>query len=341
MPEDLFLHFGKCGSKNFNFVPQIVDLLLAKYYHVIMKFKKILVTGFDKSNLDEKVWTRIQKSADRIVFKPEADVDCLFCKFNKIDKKFIDSLPQLKYIGLLATGFGTVDVTYAKSKKITVCNIPGYATESVAEFVFGLILEHLHDLEKAKLVGRQGDFSGNGFSAYEIKGKQFGIIGLGRIGSRVAEIALAFGANVSYWSKNRKKETEKKSVEYKSIDTLIKKSDFLSFHLSKAKETEGILNKKRINSIKKGAVVINVAPMELIDLNALVGRLKKRDITFIFDHPDEMEKKDVEKLVKFKNCIVYPPIGFVTSEASALKKQIFVSNLENFLKEKPSNQVNS
>lgn len=304
-----------------------------------MKFKKILVTGFDRSNLDENIWTRIKKSAGKIVFKTETDVDCLFCKFNKIDKKIIDSLPQLKYIGLLATGFGTVDIAYAKSKKIVVSNIPGYSTESVAEFVFGLILEHLRNLEKAKLIGRKGDYSGNGFSASEIKGKEFGIIGLGRIGSRVAEIALAFGAKVSYWSKNRKKEMEKKGIEYKPINTLIKKSDFLSLHLSKAKETESILNKKRINSIKKGAVVINVAPMELIDQSALSNRLKKGDIIFIFDHPDEMKKKDVEKLSKNKNCIVYPPIGFVTEEAKLIKQEIFVSNLENFLKGKLTNVV--
>lgn len=304
-----------------------------------MKLQKILVTGFYRSGLDENIWKRIQKSADKIVFKPEADVDCLFSKFNKVDKKFIDSFPQLKYIGLLATGFGTVDIAYAKSKKIVVSNIPGYATESVAEFVFGLILEHIHDLEKAKLAGRQGDYSGNGFSAYEIKGKQFGVIGLGRIGSRVAEIALGFGAKVSYWSKNRKKEMEKKGMEYEPINRLISKCDFLSLHLSKVKEAEGILNEKRMNSIKKGAVVINVAPMELIDLSALENRLKKGDMTFIFDHPDEMEKKDVNRITRFSNCIVYPPIGFVTKEARVLKQNIFVSNIENFLKGKPTNRV--
>jgi len=157
----------------------------------------------------------------------------------------------------------------------------------------------------------------------------------------VAEIALGFGAKVSYWSKNKKKEMEKKGIKYKTIDKLIPKCDFLSLHLSKTKETEGILNKKRMNSIKKGAVVINVAPMELVDLSALTNRLKKVDMTFIFDNPDEMEKKDVEKLAKYKNCIVYPPIGFITNEATVLKKEIFVSNLENFLKGRPSNQVNS
>ncbi|MCL4364149.1 2-hydroxyacid dehydrogenase [Patescibacteria group bacterium] len=305
-----------------------------------MKFKKILVTGFDKSALDENVWSRIGKLAGKIVFEPTSDVDCLFSKFNKIDKKTIDSLPNLKYIGLLATGYATVDCEYAKSKNIIVTNIPGYATESVAEFVFALILETLRNLEKAKQTGRRGDFSGDGFTASEIKGKTFGIIGMGRIGTRVAEIALGFGAKVLYWSRKRKKDIEKKGAKYQSIDILIRKSDFLSLHPNRNKETEKIMNEKRINAIKPWAVFVNVSPMELIDLNALEKRLEKGNITFIFDHPDEMDKRDVKRLAKYKNCIVYPPIGFVSKEARILKQDIFVSNLENFLKGKSPNKVN-
>lgn len=305
-----------------------------------MKFKKILVTGFDKSNLDNNIWVKMKRLAGSIVFESASDVDCLLSKFNKVDKKMIDKLPRLKYIGVLATGYGTVDIGYAQRKKIVVSNIPGYSTESVAEWVFGLILEHLRDLERAKQVGRNGDFSGNGFSAYEIKGKTFGVIGLGRIGQRVAEIAQGYGAKVIYWSRNRKKEIEKRGVRYEPIDTLIPKCDFLSLHLNKTKETEMILNKKRINLIKKGTVVINVAPMELVDLSALINRLKKSDITFIFDHPDEMEKKDVNKIAQYKNCLVYPPIGFITKEARVIKQETFVSNLINFLKGQPSNKVN-
>jgi glycerate dehydrogenase len=305
-----------------------------------MKFKKILVTGFDESGLDKNVWDRIKKSTNKIVFKPEPDVDCLFSKFNKVDKELIDALPKLIYIGLLATGYGTVDVKYAKKKGITVCNIPGYSTESVAEFAFALILEHLRNLEKAKQAACKEDYSGDGFSATEIKSKIFGIIGLGRIGTRVAEIAQGFGAEVVYWSRNRKKGPEKKGVQYETIDNLIPKCDFLSLHLNRVKETEGIINKNRIDSIKKGAIFVNVAPMELIDLSALEKRLKKGDITFIFDHPDEMDKKDVKKLAQYKNCIVYPPIGYVTKEARVAKQEIFVSNIENFLKGKPVNKVN-
>lgn len=304
------------------------------------KFKKILVTGFDKSNLDENVWARINKLTNTVVFKSSKDVDCLFSRFNKVDKELIDSLPNLKYLGLLATGTGTVDLNYAKRKKIVVCNIPGYATESVAEWVFGLILEHLRDLERAKQIARIGDFSGNGFSATEIMGKKFGVIGLGRIGGRVAEIASGFGAQVSYWSRNRKKEIEKKGIHYEQLDTLVSTCDFISLHLLYTKDTEGILGEKWINSLKKGAVVINVAPMELVCIPALEKRLKRGDVIFILDHPDEMNPKDVEKLSQYKNCIIYPPIGYTSKEGRVLKQDIFVSNIENFLKGKPTNKVN-
>lgn len=266
-------------------------------------------------------------------------LDCLFSRFNKVDKELIDSLPQLKYIGLLATGTGTIDLNYAKQKGIVVCNIPGYSTESVAEWVFGLILEHLRDLERAKQTARNGDFTGDGFSATEIKDKKFGIIGLGRIGSRVAQIAQGFGAKVYYWSRNRKKGLEKKGICYEPLNRLVATSDLLSLHLLTTKETEGILDAKRINSIKNGALVINVSGMELVNLPALEKRLKKDEISFIFDHPDEMDKKDVDHLARYKNCVVYPPVGYITSEARVAKQDIFASNLENFLKGKPTNVV--
>lgn len=304
------------------------------------KFKKILVTGFNKSNLDENVWVRINKLTNSVVFEPAKDVDCLFSRFNKVDKQLIDSLPNLKYIGLLATGTGTVDLGYAKSKKIAVCNIPGYATESVSEWVFGLILEHLRDLERAKQVSKKRDFTGDGFSATEIMDKKFGIIGLGRIGKRVAQIAQGFGAKVFYWSRNRKIDAEKEGIKYESIDSLVKTSDFISLHALTTKETVGILDAKRFNSVKSGAVIINVCGMEQVVIPALEKRLTKGDITFILDHPDEMNPKDVKKLSRYKNCIIYPPIGYVSKEGRVLKQDIFVSNIENFLKEKPTNKVN-
>lgn len=105
-------------------------------------------------------------------------------------------------------------------------------------------------------------------------------------------------------------------------------------------QTQYFLDAKRIEMIKSGAVVINTAPMELIHIGVLEKRLKKGDLTFILDHSDELDLEVAKRLSKFNNCILYPPIAYTTKEATNLKQEIFVSNLENFLKGKPTNKVN-
>jgi phosphoglycerate dehydrogenase-like enzyme len=257
-----------------------------------------------------------------------------------VEKELIDSAPNLKYIGVLATAYAKVDYAYAASKGIAVCNIPGYATEAVAEFVFAVILDHIREIERGKKQAREENYSEAGFSATEIKDKIFGILGLGKIGSRVAEIALGFGADIRYWSKNRKKELEVRGVKYEDANALIPKCDFLSLHFAQVKETENFLNEERIKKIKNGAIVVNTAPMELVDISALEKRLENGDIAFILDHSDEMSPENINKLSKFKNCIIYPPIAYVTKEARIAKQEIFVGNIENFLKGRPTNQVN-
>jgi glycerate dehydrogenase len=314
------------------------------------KFKKVLTVGIAEPALDFEYWQRIKALSERIINLPKdsaeiekelANAECLLTGFGVIvDKKVIESAPNLKYIGVLATAYGKVDIDYAKSKGITVCNIPGYATEAVAEFVFAVILDHIRETERGKKQVKEGNYSEVGFSAIEIKNKIFGILGLGKIGSRVAEIALGFGADVRYWDINRKKELELKGVKYEEADDLISKCDFLSLHFAQVKDTENFLYEERIQKIKKGAIVINTAPMELVDINALEKRLESGDITFILDHSDEMSAEDINKFSKFENCIIYPPIAYVTKEARITKQEIFVGNIENFLKGTPTNQVN-
>ncbi|MBI2175427.1 MAG: hypothetical protein HYU35_01705 [Parcubacteria group bacterium] len=314
------------------------------------KIKKILTIGIGEFALDSAYWQRIKVLAEKIINLPKdsseikselIDTDCLLTGFGIIvNKEIIDSAPGLKYIGVLATAYGKVDVDYAKSKRISVCNIPGYATEAVAEFVFGIILEHVREIERGKKQTREDNYSEAGFSAVEIKNKIFGILGLGRIGSRVAEIALGFGADVRYWNVDRRKEFEIKGVKYEDADILISKCDFLSLHFAQVKDTENFLNKERIQKIKKGAVVINTAPMELVDIDALEKRLVDKDITFILDHSDEMSSENIKKLSKFENCIIYPPIAYITKEARIAKQEIFVGNIESFLEGSLINQVN-
>ncbi|HUV43138.1 MAG TPA: 2-hydroxyacid dehydrogenase [Patescibacteria group bacterium] len=317
-----------------------------------MRFKKILVVGIGKGSLTKETWGKIDRLTEKKVLLPAdskdiqkhlSTTDCLLVSLGiTVDKKIIDHAPKLKYIGALSTGYGRIDDAYTAKKRIVVCNIPGYSTEAVTEFAFAAILEHLREVERGKNQARKGDYSeATFFGVSEIKGKKFGVIGLGQIGGRIAEIAHdGFGADVRYWSRIRKKKYERKGIKYQEVESLIKECDFLSLNLAYNKDTENFLNSKRIGLIKSGAVVINLAPMELLDIKALEKRLKKGDITFILDHSDELSPAIAKRLSKYKNCILYPPIAYTTKEATAAKQEIFVQNLENFLKGKPTNKVN-
>ena len=317
-----------------------------------MNFKKILTIGISESSISPKYWNKIDNLTEKRIslqkdstnIKTELkDADCVLINpfVFTFEKNLIDDAPSLKYIGVLSTAFGNVDYNHATTKDITVCNIPNYSTEAVAEFAFGILLESLRDLERAKTQAKGSDYSeATFFNTSEIKGKKFGIIGLGNIGSRIAEIALVFGADIKYWSKNRKENLESKGVQYVSIEELVSECDIISLNLAFNKDTENILNAPLISKLKKDAILINLAPNELIDLNALEKRLSDKDITYIMDHSDELTAEQATKLSKHKNCIIYPPIGYTTKEATIEKQEIFVRNIEKFLQGSPTNKVN-
>ena len=308
--------------------------------------------GIGEELVTQEYWKRLESFAEKTVrvsrddpdmVRYLADADCLLVNQFIIPapKEVIDMAPNLRYIGVFSTAYGKVDVEHAKKKGVVVCNIPGFSTEAVSEFAFGVILEYVRDIERSKQLAREGDFSEvPKFPMYEIKGKKFGVIGLGRIGTRIAELAQSFGAEVYYWSRNRKKDTESKGIRYVDIDKLILECDFLSINLSLNKDTESFMNVDRITRIKSGAVFLNISPNELIDFDALQKRLAKGDIVYIADHTDEMSPELVKSLQSYRNCVLYPPLAFATKEARMLKQENFVENIENFLKGSITNKVN-
>ncbi len=311
-----------------------------------MKFKKIVTIGIRAESLDTEYWAKIDARADKRVSLPKdsseistalADADCLLVAFGTpVTDAMIDAAANLRYIGVLATAYGRVDVERAKASGIRVSNIPGYSTEAVAEFSIAAILESVRNLEEGKRRGRAGEYSEVGLTAREIKGSVFGVIGLGSIGRRVAEIAHGFGADVRYWSREQKDAP----FQYQDADTLIAEADFLSLNLAQTRETERFLNTKRVQSLKSGVVVVTTVPMELVDVDALIERLAVGDITFILDHADEVTKEKMAILSQCKNCIIYPPIAYITTEARVAKQKIFLENMENFLKGSPMNRAN-
>jgi len=309
-----------------------------------MKLQRIACLGFSGNELEDSFWKELDQLAEQrdLVADEDqlkTDTDALLVKLGaKVSKELIDKLPELKYIGMLGTGYGGIDTDYAASKGITVTNIADYATEGVAEFTFGILIEWLRGIGRASKLAWDGTYEDDK-PGMEIKGKKFGVIGLGNIGKRTAELAKAFGADVSYWSRNRKEVAETEGIKYVELDALIANSDIVTINLALNSETEGIINAERINEFKKDAIVINPSPMELLDFDALVNRLKKQDMVFMLDHSDEMTEEQLKQIKPLSTCRVYPAIAYMTREAGSLKKRIYIDNLKNYLNGSPTNKV--
>lgn len=320
-----------------------------------MKFKRMLLLNFTGKELVDDRWEEVKslgaelvliKQEDQLFFDHLRETDCLLVKLGaKVPQELLNSAPKLKYIGMLGTGYGGIDVEAATKKKITVTNIANYATEGVAEFTFAVLLAHLRKLEEAKNQARKLNFDESAyFDVSEIKGKTLGIIGLGNIGLRVAEIGKAFGANVIYWSRKRKATKEKKGFAYVKIEKLLAQSDFISLNLALNKDTKHFIDKKNITLIKGNSVVVNLSPMELIEIDSFLAASQEKGLHLILDHSDELSTDEVNKIKPFMDqggtVTVYPPVAYTTIEATNLKQKIFVDNLRAYLAGKPKNKVN-
>ncbi len=313
-----------------------------------MKLQKLVCLGFSGSELEDTYWQELDALADeRVLVESEAELgnnseaDALLVRLGaKVSKDLIDELPNLKYIGMLGTGYGGIDNDYAAIKGITVTNIADYATEGVAEFTFGILIEWCRGVYRALDLARDGVYQDDEHPGMEIKGKKFGVIGLGNIGKRTAELAQAFGCDVTYWSRTRKQDAEAKGIKYQELDDLLADSDIITLNLALNPETEGIITADRIKKIKHNAIFINPSPMELINFEALVFRLILNDMEFMLDHSDEMTEEQLKVLKSLYSCRVYPAIAYSTREASQLKKRVYVDNLANYLNGNPTNKIN-
>ncbi len=203
-------------------------------------FNKALLIDFKPDGIEKKYFDRIKalfkttkfiSRDDQTLNQELKDVDAIFCQIStKIDKVLIDASPNLKYVGVCSTAFDAIDAVYAKSKNITVCNLGGYSTEAVAEFFFAALFEQLRELEKGKNQARQEDYSFSKFMGVDLKGKTLGVVGAGKIGSRVAEIGLGIGMKVVYFSRKNKPSIENLGALKKELNEVLKTSDFISLN---------------------------------------------------------------------------------------------------------------
>lgn len=312
--------------------------------------KKALFIDHKEGELDTVLFARMSKNFDQTEFCQRDDpqilakvkeADAFFVKIStKVDKELIDAASNLKYVGVCSTAFDVIDAKYARTKGVTVCNLGGYSTGAVSEFFFAALFEVARDLEAGKNQARKEDYGFANFMGLELQHKTLGVIGAGAIGSRIAEIGKGIGMNVIYFSKKNKPVIEKLGATKKTLEDVLQQSDFISVNLSLNAETKGMLSEQKIALTKKGAILINLAPPSLIDQEAIIKRAAQGDITYIFDHSDDIDPALAKRFLNTKNCIVYPPIAFRTTQANINRWETFAANIEKFISGTPQNVVN-
>lgn len=262
-----------------------------------------------------------------------------------IDQRLIDRLPDLKYIGVTATGYNVVDVQEAARRNIVVTNIPAYSTDSVAQLVFSHILNVTNRIDLHAQSVKAGDWASNPDFAYwktpqvELAGKTLGIVGFGRIGQKVAEIAKAFGMKVIFQNRSVKTDFPDGMVQ-KSLSEVFAGSDFISLNCPLTTENTAFVNRDLIRTMKPTAVLINTGRGPLINEADLAEALNSGQIAAAcLDVLSTEPPKPENPLLSARNCFISPHIAWATFEARQRLMNITVSNLKNFLSGKPVNVV--
>lgn len=318
---------------------------------------KVVVLDGYTLNPGDISWNSLEKIGDLTVFDRTpyenkailnniTDAEIVFTNKTPIDKEVLNKAPNLKYIGVLATGYNVVDVETAKSKNIIVTNIPDYSSGAVAQFTMGLLLELCHNIGAHNISVKNGDWVKSKDFCYwnspliELAGKNLGLIGFGKIGKATAKLAQAFGLKVLVYTRTIDKSLETNNLQFVSLDNLLKKSDFVSLHCPLTKETKEIINANNIDKMKKSAMLINTSRGPLINENDLTEALNKGKIkAAAVDVVSEEPMKSKNPLLNAKNCIITPHIAWAPKEARIRLMAIAVSNLQSFLNKKPINVV--
>jgi len=257
----------------------------------------------------------------------------------KIDKELIDEMSKCKIIANYAVGYNNIDINYAKQKKIIVTNTPDVLTESTADLTMTLALCCARRIIEGEKLLRNRKFKGwkpKLLLGTELKNKNFGIIGAGRIGSAVAIRAKSFGTNIIYYDNKRNLSIEKRTGAKKvSLKKLLGNSDIASIHLPLNNKTYHLINKDRLNLMKKSAILINTSRGEIIDEIALIKGLRNNNLFAVGMDVFENEPKINPALLKFPNVLVIPHLGSATKEARDGMAILAVKNVINVLKRKP------
>lgn len=294
-------------------------------------------TVYDRTSL-----TDVQEVIDRI-----GDAEIVFTNKTPLPKVVFESCPNIRYVGVLATGYNVVDVEAAKEHGVPVTNIPTYGTDAVGQFAIALLLEICHHIGHHNEAVHSGKWENNAdwcfwdYPLIELAGKTMGIIGYGRIGQATGRIAQALGMKVLAYDAYKNMALENLNMKYAELDELFAQSDVIALHCPLFPETQGIINKENIAKMKDGVIIINnsrgplIAEQDLADaLNC--GKVAGAGLDVVSTEPI----KNDNPLLKAKNCIITPHISWAPKESRKRLMDIAVDNLQAFVKGAPVNVVN-
>lgn len=283
---------------------------------------------------DLKVYDRTSESE---LYERASNAEVLITNKTIISAKDMETLSQLKYIGVLATGYNVVDIEAAQKRNIVVTNIPAYSTRSVAQMVFAHLLNITQRVGHYADENRKGRWANNPDFCYwdtpliELDGKKMGIIGFGNIGQATAAIATALGMEVCVYS-SKPQFMLPQGIQRMSIDDIFRECDVVSLHCPLTEKTKGLVNTTRLNTMKPSAILINTGRGPLINEQDLADALNNGIIAGagLDVLSTEPPQKD-NPLLTAKNCFITPHIAWATKEARLRLMQIAVNNLKSYI----------
>jgi D-lactate dehydrogenase len=282
---------------------------------------------------------------------------------SRLDATVLSNFPGLKLIATRSTGYDHIDLDYCAKHGVTVSNVPGYGDSTVAEHVFTLLLAVARNLVEAVERTRRGRFTQTGLRGFELRDQVIGVIGTGRIGLRVIEIAHGFGMKViAYDLHHDEAAVRRLKFTYKSLDQLLSDSDVLTLHVPATSGTHHMISDREFSRMKRGAILINTARGNIIDVEAMVralagGRLRGAGLDVLPHEPLILEEaaifhegavRDAEDfkalvanhvLLRFPNVIVTPHNAYNTDAALQRIIETTLANIEAFGKGTPQNVV--
>jgi len=287
---------------------------------------------------------KYEDSSRKEILERVKNQDIVITKELLLDRELIEQFPPcVKLICEAGTGYNNIDITAAKEKNITVCNIPGYSTEAVAQLVITFILSLCSSLSQQQRMIENKNY--DNFTKhlqlphFEIRGKSLGVIGAGAIGRQVIKVARVLGMDILVYSRTIK-DLGDPGIKFVSLEELLRKSDFVTLHCPLTPETKYLIDKSKLELMKPSAFIINTARGAIIKEADLIEALKNKKISgAALDVQDPEPPEADNPLFTMKNVILTPHIGWKCLESRQRLINLLAKNIEAFINGKPINII--